>query len=197
MSLAAMQARSVNAVSLTTAPLAGKLFWLATASDGMVTRFDASGNAAPLPESELAQAAARIVGANGISAQGILNEEDAYYFSHHDRVTLPVYRIIANDAENTRYYLDPTSGALLRRADANARWHRWLFAGLHRLDLAAWLRARPAWDIIVITLMLGGLAASATGVYLAVRRIRSDLVMLFRAVTAARPDGAVQRTESS
>ena len=191
-SLAAIQAQPVNAVSLTTAPLAGKLFWLATAADGTITRFDAFGNAAPLPEPELAEAAERIVGANGISAQGILREEDAYYFSHHDQVVLPVYRIIANDAESTRYYLDPTSGALLYRADANARWHRWLFAGLHRLDFTAWLRARPAWDIIMITFMLGGLAGSATGVYLAARRIRSDLVSLVR-LAGAHSDNAEQR----
>ena len=191
-SLAAIQAQPVNAVSLTTAPLAGKLFWLATAADGTITRLDPFGNAAPLPEPELAEAAERIAGANGISAHGILREEDAYYFSHHDQVMLPVYRIIANDAESTRYYLDPTSGALLYRADANARWHRWLFAGLHRLDFTAWLRARPAWDIIVITLMLGGLAGSATGVYLAARRIRSDLVSLVR-LAGARSDSAEQR----
>jgi len=192
-SLAAMQVRSVDAVSLTTAPLAGKLFWLATAADGTVTRFDASGNAAPLSEPELAEAAERIVEANGILAQGMLSEPDAYYFSHHDQVVLPVYRIVANDAERTRYYLDPTSGALLRRADANTRWHRWLFAGLHRLDFATWLRARPTWDIIMITLMLGGLAASGTGVYLAVRRIRSDVVMLVRLVTGVRRSSAAQR----
>jgi len=196
-SLAAVRARLPDAVSLTTAPLAGKLFWLVTGADGTVTRLDASGNAAPLSQQELAEAAARIVGTNGISERGMLREEDAYYFSHHDQVALPVYRIIANDAENTRYYLDPTSGALLRRADSNSRWHRWLFAGLHRLDFAAWLRTRPAWDIIVIALMLGGLAGSATGVYLAVRRIRSDVVMVFRLLAGVRHGDAARRVESS
>jgi hypothetical protein len=196
-SLGALKTQSPNAVSLTTAPLGGKLFWLATSADGTVARFDADGNAAPLRTEELAQAAERIVGANGISAQGILSEEDAYYFSHHDRAALPVYRIIANDAEHTRYYLDPASGELLRRADSNARWHRWLFAGLHRFDFTAWLRARPAWDIILITLMLGGLAGSATGVWLAVRRIRSDLMALFRLATGARQTKAPQRAEMS
>jgi len=196
-SLAAVRTRLPDAVSLTTAPLAGKLFWLVTGANETVTRLDASGNAAPLSQQELAEAAARIVGTNGISERGMLREEDAYYFSHHDQVALPVYRIIANDAENTRYYLDPTSGALLRRADSNSRWHRWLFAGLHRLDFAAWLRTRPAWDIIVITLMLGGLAGSATGVYLAVRRIRSDVVMVFRLLAGVRHGVAARRVESS
>jgi hypothetical protein len=195
-SLAALQARAPDAISVTTAPLAGKLFWLATSGDETVTRFDAAGNAAPLPAEDLAAAAERITGTNGIAAQGLLNQEDAYYFSHHDEVALPVYRVIANDAEHTRYYLNPISGALVSRADTTARWHRWLFEGLHRLDFAAWLRARPAWDIIVITLMLGGLAGSATGVWLALRRIRSDVATLIRLMTRGRPGGA-PRAETS
>jgi hypothetical protein len=196
-SLAALQAQSINAVSLTTAPLGGQLFWLAAYADGSVMRLDASGNAAPLSEGELAAAAERIAASNGIAEQGMLREEDAYYFSHHDEVALPAYRIIANDAEKTRYYLDPTSGALLERADSASRWHRWLFAGLHRLDFAAWLRARPVWDIVVITLLLGGLAGSATGAYLAVRRVRSDIVGLFRLLTGVRRTDAARRVESS
>jgi hypothetical protein len=88
--------------------------------------------------------------------------------------------VIANDAESTRYYIDPTSGALLQRVDSNRRWHRWLFGAIHRLDFAAWIRVRPAWDIILVALMLGGFAVSATGVYLALRRVRNDLGTLFR-----------------
>jgi hypothetical protein len=196
-SLAALQARAPDAVSVVTAPLDGKLFWVATAGDETVTRFDAAGNPAPLPAEELAAAAERIVGSNGIASQGLLDQEDAYYYSHHDEAALPVYRVIANDAEHTRYYLSPISGGMVSRADTTARWNRWLFAGLHRLDFAAWLRARPSWDIIMITLMLGGLAGSATGIWLAIRRIRSDLVMLFRLVTGGRPGGTAQRAESS
>jgi hypothetical protein len=138
-----------------------------------------------------------MVGTSGISAQALLSEEDAYYFGLQEEVALPVYRIIANDAEQTRYYLDPVSGALLRRADTDARWHRWLFSGLHRLDFAAWLRARPAWDIIMITLLLGGLAGSGTGIYLAVRRIRSDLMVLFRLVTGTRSAQPAPHAEAS
>jgi hypothetical protein len=43
-----------------------------------------------------------------------------------------------------------------------------------------------AWDVILIALMLGGAAISATGVYLAVRRVRNDVTMLFRALTSSR-----------
>jgi uncharacterized iron-regulated membrane protein len=178
-SLAMLKERGVDAVSLSTAPFAGKLFWLATATDGTVKRLDATGAAAPLPAGELAQAAERMLGTDGIFEQGLLRNADSYYYAH-DEQTLPVYRIIANDGEQTRYYLNPATGALLNRLNATRRWHRWLFDALHQFDFAAWIRARPAWDIVMITLLLGGVAASGTGIYLAVRRIRNDLVVVFR-----------------
>jgi hypothetical protein len=183
-SLDALRARAVEAVSLTTAPLAGRLYWLATDAGGKVTRLDAAGDAVPLPEADLADAARRLAGDRSIAEQGLLREEDAYYFSHHDAAVLPVYRVVLNDADATRYYLDPLSGALIQRTDANRRWHRWLFAGLHRLDFAAALRARPAWDIVMLALLLGGAALSLTGVYLAIRRLRSDIAGLLRYLRA-------------
>jgi len=191
-SLDALRERPLAAVNLTTAPLAGRLYWLATDAKGAVTRLDASGNAAPLSQAELADAAQRLARDNGIAEQALMREEDAYYFSHHDAAVLPVYRIVLNDAQATRYYLDPASGALLQRLDADRRWHRWLFAGLHRIDFAQWLRVRPLWDMIVLGLLLGGAGVSLTGVYLALRRLRGDtagLLRLFRAPRlVVRPD---------
>jgi uncharacterized iron-regulated membrane protein len=105
----------------------------------------------------------------------MIASEDAYYFSHHDPVRLPAYRIVLNDAEHTRFYLDPATASLLRAVDANGRAYRWLFNGLHSLDFAAWLRWRPVWDIVVLALMLGGLAGTITGTYLAILRIKRDL----------------------
>ena len=179
-SLEAVKGQAPHAVSLATAPMAGRLYWLATDGAGQVTRIDAAGHPAPLTAADLAAAALRIGGANAIASQEMLAREDAYYFAHHDDVVLPVYRIILNDADATRFYLDPTTGALLRRADADARWQRWLFSGLHRLDFTAGLRARPLWDLVMIVLLVGGIGLSATGVYLAIRRIRVDVAALAR-----------------
>jgi uncharacterized iron-regulated membrane protein len=173
-----------NVVSLTTAPLGGKLYWMATYDDGSVKRLDAEGHAAPPSEVELAQAAGRIAGDRPIAEQRLLNEEDAYYYARQrrrfDDLALPVYRVILNDDEQTRYYLDPNTGALLQRADATGRWRRWLFSGLHRLDFTEWMRARPFRDILMWLTLLGGLALSLTGVYLSVRRVRSDVIVLLR-----------------
>ena len=181
-SLEALRAQPelAGVVSLTTAPFAGRLYWLATREDGGSVRVDASGHVAAPSEADLAGAAARLAGVLGIAEQGLMSEEDAYYFNRRDDFVLPVYRVILNDDERTRYYLDPASGALLQRADANGRWHRWLFGALHRIDFTATMRARPFWDVLVLALMLGGLALSVTGCYLALRRVRADIGALLR-----------------
>ena len=189
-SLAALRAQPAlgDAVSLTTAPFAGRLHWLVTHEDGSRTRLDAAGAAAPLRPADLATAAERLAAPHGIAAQGIMDEEDAYYFRRRDAFVLPVYRVIVNDAERTRYYLDPASGALIQRTDANGRWHRWLFGALHRFDFPL-LRGRPLWDVIVLLLMLGGTAVAATGSYLALRRIGADIASVWRRRSGATARG--------
>jgi hypothetical protein len=167
-----------GSVSIATAPFAGQLYWLATRQDGTVTRFDAGGGNAPMSEIDLAEAAKRVAGDAEIAEQALTSEEDAYYFQESERFVLPIYRVVLKDDESTRYYIDPRSGALLQRTDATARWYRWLFGGLHRIDFTAWMRARPIWDIIMLTLLLGGVALTTTGFYLAFRRIRNDIMLL-------------------
>ena len=167
-----------SAVKLTSAILNGNLFWLASTADGDVERLDASGSKAPTMPQDLTAAAARIAGDEKIASEEMLLREDEYYFGapgERGEVTLPVYRVVLNNAEATRYYLDPTSGMPIAKFDSARRGYRWLFNGLHRFDFAAWLRARPVWDLIVLALMMGGLALTGTGAYLAITRIKRDL----------------------
>jgi hypothetical protein len=51
--------------------------------------------------------------------------------------------------------------------------YRWLHQGLHRLDFAAAIRARPQWDAIMLLLMSGVTVVCATGAYLGYRRLTS------------------------
>ena len=169
-----------DVVSLRAAPFDGNLFWIATHQDGRITRLDDRGNIAPFTPEDLALATQRLAGDRAIDSAGMLFGEDAYYFrfqgfAERDPLVLPVYRIILNDEESTRYYLNPSTGQPLLRVDAAQRGYRWLFNGLHRWDFTAWLRSRPLWDIVVLLLMLGSTTGVITGVYLAVRRIRLDL----------------------
>jgi hypothetical protein len=178
-----------DAVRIAAAPFDGRLFWLVTRRDGDVARIDAHGHAAPLSTADLTAAAGGIgaaVGA-GVAEQSMIDAEDNYFLQRDDRRALPVYRVILGDADATRYYLDPVSGSLLQRVDANARWHRWLFGGLHRIDFTSSMLMRPAWDIIVLLLMSGGLALAVTGFYLALRRVWSDLVRIIRTAMRRMP----------
>ena len=143
---------------------------------------------------DLQSEAQRLAGTTPVESQELVTGEDAYYFAfgiaeRSDRPPLPVYRVILNDAEHTRYYLDPGTGALLRRVDADGRGYRWLFSGLHRLDFAAWLRTRPIWDMIMLVLLLGGIGSTATGAYLALSRIKRDLT--FRRVPIPPPAASI------
>ncbi len=171
-----------GAVSLAAAPFAGRLYWLATRADGSITRFDSDGGVTSLSEADLAEAAIRIAGDTEIAEQALIAKEDAYYFREDGPFVLPVFRVVLRDDENTRYYVDPRSGALLGRFDATARRYRWLFNGLHTMNFTALLRAHPVRDIVLLTLLLGGLAVTITGCYLAIRRIRNDVTLLFRSV---------------
>jgi hypothetical protein len=167
-------------VRLTTAILDGKLFWIAVRGNGVVQRLDAQGRKAVVTAADLQAAAQRLAGTAPIESQELVTGEDSYYFAfgiaeRRDPPPFPVYRIILNDTEHTRYYLDPGTAELLRKVDADGRGYRWLFSGLHRLDFAAWLRMRPIWDLIVVALLLGGIGLTATGSYLALSRIKRDL----------------------
>ena len=169
-----------DAVRIESAPFDGKLYWLAAKRDGSVMRLDSDGNPAPADMSVLHAAAERLARNSSIESQGTIKQEEAYYFNfsvaeRNDGVPLPAYRVVLNDSDHTRYYLDPNTAQLVRRVDANSRGQRWLFNGMHRLDFASWLRMRPVWDIVMLTLLIGGLAGTATGVYLAVLRIKRDL----------------------
>jgi PepSY-associated TM region len=152
-------------VSLASAPFDGALYVIATAADGSRHRLDATGQPVALPD--LARVADRLGGGTGAA----MTQEDEYYFSHHEAVRLPVYRLIGDDPEQTRFYIDPVSAEIVRKVDADSRWYRWLHEGPHRLDLVPGLRARPLWDGLMLLLLAGVTGVCGTGAYLGLRRL--------------------------
>lgn len=158
-----------DVVSLEISPLNGNMYFIASTARGERIRFSVDAELAPLNDEDLAQAA-RALGDGGAPAMSLMTQEDAYYFTHHgDIARLPAYRMIVPDG--TRYYLDAVSGALVAKIDRGAGEYRWLHEGLHRLDFAAWLRARPLWDLTMLALISGVTLLCATGVYAGYRRL--------------------------
>lgn len=155
-----------------TVPLGGSVYLVAHGRDGTQTRLTADGSrAAPLSEAALHEAAVRMLDGRPIAAAGLIDHDDAYYFGHHALRPLPVYRVIAADAGRTRYYLDAATGRLLAKTDTGRQWYRWLFEGVHRLDFAAPLRARPFWDALMLLLLAGVTGVCATGTYMGIKSL--------------------------
>jgi hypothetical protein len=162
------------AVTLQAAPLNGELYFIVRGVTGERLRLNERGEQAPIRYAEL-KFLAHALDKLEPSTPQLVTQEDSYYFSHHaELAVLPVYRLVL--ASGTRYYLDSVSGMLLAKLDAQSRAYRWLHAGLHRLDFAAWIRVRPQWDLIVLLLMSGVTVLCVTGAYLGYRRLtRSGL----------------------
>jgi hypothetical protein len=158
------------AVTVESAALNDRIFFIARPPAGEPRRLDAAGSPAPLSRAELDFIAAATDGAHPGSAPELLRHEDEFYFSHHREIAaLPIYRLMA--ANGTRYYFDAVSGMPVAKRDAQAQAYRWLHEGLHRMDFAAALRGRPQWDILMLTLMTGLTVVCITGAYLGLRRL--------------------------
>jgi hypothetical protein len=91
-------------VSLTSAPQAGILYWLARWPDGKILRLDDGGNAAPLQTAELSRLAQLVADGRTIESAELINSEDSYYYRSvaGGRFSLPAYRVTLSDAEHTR-----------------------------------------------------------------------------------------------
>jgi hypothetical protein len=83
-----------------------------------------------------------------------------------------------NDAEHTRYYVDPRTARVVG-SYSSSRWiTRWLYHGLHSFDFPWLYKYRPLWDIVVISFMLGGSALCFTSLVLAWRVLRRKMTGL-------------------
>jgi len=157
-------------VSIESAPLGGRLFLLASGSDGSRSRLDSAATPAPLSPTEWGSIAATLHGS--ARAMRLLGQGDEYYFGFAgDPVELPIRRILPRDGTDRRYYLDPVSGALVVAMDRGSERYRWWFDGLHRLDFVAIMRTRPHWDVLMWVLLAGVTVSAATGTYAAYRRL--------------------------
>ena len=124
-------------------------------------------------ELDLAETVARAESAFGypVSDATRLNTHDAYYYSRDNGRPLPAIRLKFADPYDTWLYLDARTGRIALQSHRFSRLDRWLFNGLHSLDFPFLYRSRPAWDVVLIVLSLGGIASSLLGLVLGARRI--------------------------
>ena len=152
------------------APFNDRFYVLATRNAEPAVRLDIEGRLALLTDAEVRSALTNL--STPVAGWELLKEEDTYYYGHKNDVALPVYRVMLNDAEATRLYIDQQSGGV-RTLTAQGRLARWIRTGLHDMDFA-FLRARPVWDITVIVMLAGVTMLCVIGSWLAIKRVRMD-----------------------
>ena len=116
----------------------------------------------------------------------LVDRYEAYYLDRHGERPLPVLFVRLDDQAGSMYYIDLRTARVVQSYTGTSRMNRWLYHGLHSMDLPWLYRHRPAWDLVVLTLMLGGTALSVTSLVIAWRRLRHKLGM-WRARTETVP----------
>jgi hypothetical protein len=107
-----------------------------------------------------------------IVEQTMLSDYDDYYYSRGEVTPLPVLRVKFDDPMQSWLYVDPAMNRPLTLVHRLNRLERWLFNGLHSLDFSFWYNSRPLWDVVMLTLLGGGLVSSFLGLYLGIGRMR-------------------------
>lgn len=118
---------------------------------------------APLGEAALLARLRAATGDAPVREATRLDHYDAYYSDRDGDLPLPVLRVRFGDPAATWVYLDVRTGALVWRNHRRTRAERWLFRGLHTMDLPGWYARRPLWDVVMILLLVGGFGVSVMG----------------------------------
>lgn len=169
----ALAGEAGDAVELTWHRLGGQAVLLAYDRNGNRHQLNAAtggfGNVA------LVDAAKRVVGDKFNATQSLLTEYDSYYYSRPGRGIanrpLPVVRVDLDDADATRFYIDPQDGRLLLRQDDGRRVYRWLFNALHHWDIG-FLQVRPFWDAWMLLWIGFGLVLSVSSLFIGWKRLK-------------------------
>ncbi len=152
----------VSAISSPQLALDQKLVWFDRTSQGV----------ARLEPSAVLAAARVAVPEVEIQESDWLADYDAYYYDRWRAKPLPVLRVRYADANRTWLYISPQNGLISLRHTTRSRLNRWIYNGLHSLDFPFLYDRRPAWDLVVVALSVGGIALTATTMVPAWRRLR-------------------------
>ena len=172
--LAQLASRSVKELEF--ASIAGDLVFVAVMDGGDTRLVPLDGSpTTELGRQNLADILAATASTTGGVDVSVLDQYDAYYEDRRRERPLPVLLAEWHDAARTRAYIDPKTARIVGMYDSGDWVSRWLYHGLHSFDFPWLYNHRPAWDIVVITFMLGGATLSATALMLAWRVVAARL----------------------
>lgn len=140
---------------------------------------DASGSEAKpldIPREAVENSIRRVHGDDAQFTVELIDEYDNYYLSRsgQESYPLPVYRVIVDDNIGTRYYISPETGHV-RYLNRNKMVKKWVFSGLHYLNIKCLVERPVLWTVCVWVLCLGGAAVCFTGCWLGARTLGRKL----------------------
>ncbi len=175
----------LNVKELEFASFAGEPFYIATLGRADTRIIPVNGKLRrEVDRQRLIDVLTNAAGPGGLADVRTLEQYDRYYLDRHRQRPLPVLLVRLNDAEHSRYYIDPRTARIVGRYSGRNWVTRWLYHGLHSLDFPWLYNSRPLRDIVVITFMLGGTALCVTSVIVAWRVVGRTLA------GSVAPDGA-------
>lgn len=154
----------------------GEAIYLATesASKSRIVPMDADPQAG-FDVHRIAAAVARSASPARLLEARTVTRYEPYYVDRNKSLPLPVVCVRLDDAIHSLTYINVRTGRVVQRYGTRGRAQRWLYHGLHSIDLP-WLYAhRPLWDALVLGLLLGGSSLSMTSLPLAWRLVRRTL----------------------
>jgi PepSY-associated TM region len=168
--LTQVQGRRVKELEL--ASFAGEPVYLARIGPGDTCIVPVTG--APIEEfsrDRIIEIARQAAGSAGVAEVQVMGDYDAYYLDRRHERPLPVVMVRLNDAERTRYYIDPKTALVVGNYGSSKWAERWLYHGLHSWDFPWLYNHRPLWDVVVIAFMSGGSLLCFTSLLLAWRAV--------------------------
>jgi hypothetical protein len=160
---------------------AGEPFYLATGADDQKRIVPVAGEPeTEFPIERITEALRRAALPASIAQVRLITKYESYYLDRHGRLPLPVIFVQLDDAQSSSYYVDPNTAQIVQGYNASSRRNRWLYHGLHSLNFPWLYSHRPAWDIVVLALLSGGIALCITSLLLALQVVRRKLGQLPR-----------------
>jgi hypothetical protein len=178
---------SFQARQLEFASFAGEPVYIASGSRGESRIVPIEGRPADSFDSErILQIATAAASPATVSEARVMTRYDAYYLDRHGERPLPVLFVKLNDAAGSRYYIDPKTAQIAGSyRSSGAAWvNRWLYHGMHSMNFPWLYNYPPAWDVVVLTLMLGGTALSVTSVIIGLQLVRRKVFLRRAAETS-------------
>jgi hypothetical protein len=157
----------------------GQPLYVATNGEGQTRIVPIQGEPVAFFDAEDLMRRIREAAGDNLEELRIVDQYDAYYRDRLRERPLPVIYVRMKDAVGTRYYVDPNTATVVGNYNARNWVNRWLYNGLHSLDFPWLYNHRPLWDIVVISLMLGGTALCVTSLVLAWRVLARKLARVW------------------